>query len=62
MVIPGATGGVTISNISQDIRCDKGDRIRLKFDVIDVNQVFLFYSIFIYFDKLNSVFVSGLSS
>lgn len=42
IVIPG---GLTIPNVSEDIRCDKGDRIRYKSDVLDFNQVrlLLFY-------------------
>ena len=62
MVIPDATGGITISNVSQAIRCNKGDRIRFKSDVLDFNQVFLFYYIFICLGKFNSMFVSGLPS
>ncbi|KAJ8755534.1 hypothetical protein K2173_019332 [Erythroxylum novogranatense] len=36
IVIPG---GITIPNISEDIRCDKGDRIRFKSDVLEFNQM-----------------------
>jgi hypothetical protein len=41
-------GGLTISNVSEDIRCDKGDRTRYKSDVLEFNQVrfcifFLFF-------------------
>lgn len=36
IVVPG---GVTISDVSEDIRCDKGDRIRFKSDVLEFNQV-----------------------
>ncbi|XP_050238493.1 MACPF domain-containing protein At1g14780-like [Mercurialis annua] len=40
LVIPSGSGGsVTISNVSQDIRCDKGDRIRFKSDVLEFNQM-----------------------
>ena len=38
ILIPG-TGGVTIKGVSEDIRCDKGDRIRFKSDVLEFNQV-----------------------
>ncbi|WCJ27523.1 MAC/Perforin domain-containing protein [Euphorbia peplus] len=31
--------GLTIPNVSHDIRCDKGDRIRFKSDVLDFNQM-----------------------
>ncbi|GAV58958.1 MACPF domain-containing protein [Cephalotus follicularis] len=37
ILIPG--GGPTITNLSQDIRCDKGDRIRFKSDVLQFNQM-----------------------
>ncbi|KAL6970882.1 hypothetical protein U1Q18_030560 [Sarracenia purpurea var. burkii] len=36
IVIPG---GVTIRGVSEDIRCDKGDRIRFKSDVLEFNQM-----------------------
>lgn len=37
-------GGATIRDVSEDIRCDKGDRIRFKSDVLEFNQVgFLFF-------------------
>lgn len=36
IVIPG---GTTITGVSEDIRCDKGDRIRFKSDVLEFNQV-----------------------
>lgn len=36
IVIPG---GVTVSGVSEDIRCDKGDRIRFKSDVLEFNQM-----------------------
>ncbi|XP_061338746.1 MACPF domain-containing protein At1g14780-like [Gastrolobium bilobum] len=32
-------GGVTIPHVSNDIRCDKGDRIRFKSDVLEFNQM-----------------------
>lgn len=38
VVIPGAAGGV-IRNVPHSIRCDKGDRIRFKSDVLTFNQV-----------------------
>lgn len=36
VVIPDAG---TIHGVSKDIRCDKGDRIRFKSDVLEFNQV-----------------------
>lgn len=39
--------GVTIKAVSQDIRVDKGDRIRFKSDVLEFNQVYLFILLFI---------------
>ncbi|KAK7311427.1 hypothetical protein RJT34_09562 [Clitoria ternatea] len=36
IIVPG---GVTIPNVSQDIRCDKGDRLRFKSDVLQFNQM-----------------------
>ncbi|KAA8527872.1 hypothetical protein F0562_035259 [Nyssa sinensis] len=36
IVIPG---GVTIRGVSQDIRCDKGDQIRFKSDVLEFNEM-----------------------
>lgn len=38
--------GVTIKAVSQDIRVDKGDRIRFKSDVLEFNQVYLFILLF----------------
>lgn len=38
IVIPNA-GGVVIRGVPQDISCDKGDRIRFKSDVLELNQV-----------------------
>lgn len=32
-------GGGTIRGVSEDIRCDKGDRIRFRSDVLEFNQV-----------------------
>ncbi|XP_028786060.1 MACPF domain-containing protein At4g24290-like [Neltuma alba] len=32
-------GGATIKGVSEDIRCDKGDRIRFKSDVLEFNQM-----------------------
>lgn len=37
IVLPGC--GTTISGVSEDIRCDKGDRIRFKSDVLEFNKV-----------------------
>lgn len=50
IVIPG---GLTIPCVSEDIRCDKGDRIRFKSDVLEFNQVILsnssfFFSVFFF--------------
>jgi len=42
ILIPG-TSGVTIRGVSENIRCDKGDRIRFKSDVLEFNQVPLFH-------------------
>lgn len=39
VVVPG---GATIQGVPQDIRFDKGDRLRFKSDVLEFNQVFLF--------------------
>ncbi|KAF8402198.1 hypothetical protein HHK36_013150 [Tetracentron sinense] len=36
IVIPG---GVTVSGVSKDIRCDKGDRTRFKSDMLEFNQM-----------------------
>ena len=36
IVIPG---GSMIRGVSEDIRCDKGDRIRFESDVLEFNQV-----------------------
>ncbi|XP_057489495.1 MACPF domain-containing protein At4g24290-like [Actinidia eriantha] len=36
IVVPG---GVTIRGVSEDIRCDKGDRIRFKSDILNFNQM-----------------------
>lgn len=44
LLIPST--GVTIKAVSQDIRVDKGDRIRFKSDVLEFNQVFLFILFF----------------
>ena len=38
-------GGV-VQGVSQDIRCDKGDRIRFKSDVLQFNQVLHFFHVF----------------
>ena len=41
LLIPGTAGhgGFTVPRVSEDIRCDKGDRIRFKSDVLEFNQV-----------------------
>lgn len=36
---------VTIKGVSEDIRIDKGDRIRFKSDVLEFNQVHVFFGI-----------------
>jgi hypothetical protein len=45
-------GGVIIQDVSEDIRCDKGDRVRFKSDVLQFNQVYLcallFFSKFLF--------------
>lgn len=43
------TPGFTIKGVSEDIRIDKGDRIRFKSDVLEFNQVHMisFYAILI---------------
>ena len=40
MVFPD---GAVVRGVSQDIRCDKGDRIRFKSDVLQFNQVVHFF-------------------
>jgi len=47
ILIPG-TGGVTIKGVSENIRCDKGDRIRFKSDVLEFNQVPFFLILLLY--------------
>ncbi|KAK6914380.1 Membrane attack complex component/perforin (MACPF) domain [Dillenia turbinata] len=39
IVVPAVGGGITIPNVSQDIRFDKGDQIRFKSDVLQFNQM-----------------------
>lgn len=39
ILIPGAGGATIIKGVSENIRCDKGDRIRFKSDVLEFNQV-----------------------
>lgn len=46
MVFPD---GAVVPGVSQDIRCDKGDRIRFKSDVLQFNQVSPFFSISFFF-------------
>lgn len=53
MVFPD---GAVVRGVSQDIRCDKGDRIRFKSDVLQFNQVFHF------FPSLCSYVLCGISS
>lgn len=39
VLIPGCGGGLVVQGVSEDIRCDKGDRIRFKSDVLEFNQM-----------------------
>ncbi|KAK7247022.1 hypothetical protein RIF29_41898 [Crotalaria pallida] len=42
VLIPGAAGGgacISIKGVSESIKCDKGDRIRFKSDVLEFNQM-----------------------
>ncbi|KAK6930641.1 Membrane attack complex component/perforin (MACPF) domain [Dillenia turbinata] len=39
IVVPGFGGSITIPNVSQDIRLDKGDHIRFQSDVLQFNQM-----------------------
>ncbi|CAL5214054.1 unnamed protein product [Lathyrus oleraceus] len=39
ILIPGAGGATIIKGVSENIRCDKGDRIRFKSDVLEFNQM-----------------------
>ncbi|CAL0329705.1 unnamed protein product [Lupinus luteus] len=42
ILIPGAAGGgasISIKGVSESIKCDKGDRIRFKSDVLEFNQM-----------------------
>lgn len=39
ILIPGAGGATVIKGVSENIRCDKGDRIRFKSDVLEFNQM-----------------------
>lgn len=48
IVFPGA---FTVQGVSQDIRLDKGDRIRFKSDVLEFNQVLFFSFSFLYLMK-----------
>lgn len=41
ITVPVPGGVATIPNVSEDIRCDKGDRLRFKSDVLQFNQVYL---------------------
>jgi len=49
LVIPAAGAGpaVSIPGVSADVRCDKGEQMRFKSDVLQFNQVYPF---------LNSIF------
>ena len=40
--------GPTIPAVPLDIRCDKGDRLRFKSDVLEFNQVSLFFLFLLY--------------
>lgn len=53
-------GGLTISNVSEDIRCDKGDRTRYKSDVLEFNQV-RFCIFFFFFQLVNYCMVSYIN-
>lgn len=44
VVIPG--GNVSIPGVSVDIRCDKGEQLRFKSDVLQFNQVVYLFSTF----------------
>lgn len=39
ILIPGVGGATVIKGVSENIRCDKGDRIRFKSDVLEFNQM-----------------------
>ncbi|CAI0453107.1 unnamed protein product [Linum tenue] len=39
IVIPSGGAGVTVAGVSEDIRVDRGDRIRFKSDVLEFNQM-----------------------
>ncbi|KAL5542834.1 hypothetical protein UlMin_010544 [Ulmus minor] len=39
ILIPGPGGGIAVRGVSEDIRYDKGDRIRFKSDVLEFNQM-----------------------
>ncbi|KAG4923070.1 hypothetical protein JHK87_048610 [Glycine soja] len=39
ITVPVPGGVATIPNVSEDIRCDKGDRLRFKSDVLQFNQM-----------------------
>lgn len=52
----GSSGaGVVIPNVSESIRCDKGDHIRFKSDVLEFNQVI--YEINFFLVKIKNEFV-----
>lgn len=61
VVLPaGGGGGGVISNVPECIRCDKGDRIRFKSDVLTFNQVILTYFFVFCFGFVVIVFVIGI--
>ncbi|KAK7387594.1 hypothetical protein VNO78_28506 [Psophocarpus tetragonolobus] len=39
ITLPGAASGAIIPNVSEDIRCDKGDRLRFNSDLLPFNQM-----------------------
>lgn len=47
-------GGATIKGVSEDIRCDKGDRIRFKSDVLEFNQVCFFLFCYFLFQAIDA--------
>ena len=44
IVLPG---GISIPNVSKSIKCDKGERIRFRSDVLSFQQVVYFYCLII---------------
>jgi len=43
LVVPGFG---SVSDVSVDIKCDKGDRMRFQSDVLEFNRVFFFFFFF----------------